>query len=736
MPLTAQEKTALKSLPKRVQRSIDGALEGVVHDLRKLHHWVDNSTDVEANMALLPIFYTHLDPTVIPDQPLPTDEIQKVIVLAKLSLMSIVQICASLRGVLNESLADKMITDALVRRWNTLFPWLQFMYRHFLPFPPRKDPQKGLDMCDVDAVFITTRTLSQMAVSVAGQHLIQTNISVHQFIAKLWFYIGKLKDEDLLRHDASFRHGGKEGVEDEMTGHVRRIMVGIITTCMGALPAPFALPTLHNLLDAMGGYEPFVGSALRYIRWFGRKIGDTKNHRTANYGFVTAMLGFVDALSISIRFLSLVSIMDATCQEELILHGAPSNVVTALLQSWPVLAGTRVSSSTETSAAERCTMILEDAFDYIDVILRQSEACIPALCQVLHAGFIQLVLQAGFRCPQMASSFLKLIPRFLMYHKVLHHFQKAMDQSADSMTRLGPHAKKDDEVQQSWILVQQAARQIFNICRKTSPLPFYEQKCANSECPYDNNERPRYRCCGCFVARYCSRSCQRTDWKSRHRTACPVLHSAGGFDGSKHIRGSLPLIMLVETFNYSLYADRIQEAMEQARKDYPEDIDYLVLETDLSVYPVTFSARPVQQYADRFDPRFDPVMLKELKGLPGKHILMALKLKAGREACVVFSPRVGLTLAFQWPAAREEEAVLSSVQEALVSRLAVGPGNVIKTGDGFKVVEYKQAPLTHPTPSLTHPANSLTHPTNSHIPVCRLREDSNIRIVPPPTFAR
>jgi hypothetical protein len=157
--------------------------------------------------------------------------------------------------------------------------------------------------------------------------------------------------------------------------------------------------------------------------------------------------------------------------------------------------------------------------------------------------------------------------------------------------------------------------------------------------------------------------------------------------------------MLVETFNYSLYADRIQEAMEQARKAYPKDIDRLVLETDLSAYPVTFSSRPVQQYADMFDPRFDPALLKELRGLPGKHILMALKLRAGREECIVLSPRVGLTLAFQWPAAKEEEAVLSSVQEALVSRLAVGPGNVIKSGEGFKVVEYRQHLDAQPTTS-------------------------------------
>lgn len=539
-----------------------------------------------------------------------------------------------------------------------------------------------------------------MVVSIEGQHLMQTNTAVQQFIAKVWFYIGKLKDEDLLRHDASFRHDRREDVDDEMTGHVRKTMVGIITACIGARPPPSALPTLHNLLDAVGGYEPFVTSSLRYIRWLGRKISDMCSRTAPNYGLMAAMLGLADALSVSIRLLSLASIMDDTCQEEFILHGAPSDIVTALLQSSPALAGTRVSFSAGTSSTDKFTMMLADTFGYIDMALCQSEACIQALCQVLDAGLIQLVLQAGFRCPQIASGVLKLIPQFLMYHQVLNHFQKAMDRTADATARLGPHTKKDDEVQQSWILVQQAARQILNICRKTSPLPFYEQKCAHAECPYDNNERPHYRCCGCFVARYCSRGCQRKDWKSRHRTACPVLHSAGGLDGSKHIRGSLPLIMLVETFNYSLYADRIQEAMEKARKKYPRDIDHLVLETDLSAYPVTFSARPVQHYAYIIDPRFDPARAWELKGLPGKHILMVLKLRAGRDECIVLSPRVGLTLAFQWPAAKEEEAVLSSVQEALVSRLAVGPGNVIKSGEGFKVVEYRQQSTTQPTTSV------------------------------------
>ncbi|KAG1722637.1 uncharacterized protein EDB91DRAFT_203324 [Suillus paluster] len=688
MSLTAQERIALKSLPKRVQRLIDGALKGVVHDVRKLHQWVETSADVEANMTLLPIFYTHLDPAVIPDQLLPTNDIQKVVMLAKLSLISILKACSGVTTV-DKRVAEVMITDAVVRRWDVLFPWIQFMYRHFLPASPRSHPPEGFDVYVVDVVSMTTRALHHMAVySVEGKNLIRTNITLQHFIAKLWLYIGKLKEGDLSL--------GVEISEDEAAGlgHIRGVMAGVIITCVGSPPAP---STLHNLLDAAGGYERFVVSALRYVRWLGRAIGDmhmsNKLMMSPPYVRVTAMLALVDSLSVSIHFITVVSLVDAMCQEGLILHGAPSEVVTALRQAWPNISGMRVSPSMEHSAAVRSTGLLEHAFGYADAVLCRSEACIPAVCQVLDAGLIQLVLQAGFRCPQTACRVLKLIPRFLMYHKVLRHFQNAMNRTDNAAARLGVHARKHEEVQQAWALVQQLALHILGICRRTSASPFYEQKCANLECPCDNNERPHYRCTGCFIARYCSRDCQRIDWKSRHRNACTLLYSAVGMDGSKDIRHSLPLIMLTETFNYSLYADRIQEAMEQARKEYPEETDRLVLETNLSAYPVTFSARPVEQYADMFDSRFDPAMLTELRGLPGKHILMAIKLRIGREERVVLSPRMGLTLAFQWPRAKEEDSVLSGVQQALVTRLAVGPGNVIKRGEGYKVVEFKPPPI-------------------------------------------
>ncbi|OJA10619.1 hypothetical protein AZE42_05702 [Rhizopogon vesiculosus] len=667
MALTAKERTALRSLPKRIQvsqsfesprhptdgvnppyfqRLVDGALRGSVYDVRQLNNWVGASTNVELNMTLLPIFYTHLDPNVIPDQLLPTKDVQEVVTLAKWSLRGIVRVCSGVIGALNKTRADSIITDALVRRWDVLFPWMQFIYRHFLPGTPQNS-HEGCSIVVGEAVDITSIPLHQMAsCSVAGHNLIQTNIAVQQFISKLWLYIGKLKDGDL--------HGGTEGVG---AGQARGAIVRIITLCMDPLSQP---STLHTLVDAAGGYEPFVASALRYTRWFGRNLGDIPRSNIilspTGPDYISILTTLVIALSTSVRFIRLVSIADPTCREKLILHGAPSNVVTALLQAWPTVSVMRENVPMENLAAVKSSEMLEGGFGYTALALLRTEACIPAACQVLDAGFIELVLQTGFRCSRTASGVLMLIPRFFMYHKVLSRFQKALDRTEDDATRLQFLARKNEEVQKSWASVHQAAQQILDICAKTNALPFYEQKCASVECPCDANEHPHYRCSGCLIARYCSRGCQRRDWKSRHRTSCRVLHSAAGINGSKHIRCNLPLITLVETFNYALYADRIQDAMEQARGRYPDETDRLVLETDLSAFPVTFSARPVQEYYGMFDSRFEPTILKELRGLPGKHILMTIKLKAGQETCVILSPRVALKLAFQWPGTMDEQA--------------------------------------------------------------------------------
>src|SRR5882757_5826875 len=124
MALTAQERIALRSLPRRIQvsksfesprhptdgvnppyfqRLVDGALRGSVYDVRQLNNWVGASTNVELNMSLLPIFYTHLDPNVIPDQLLRTKDVQEVVTLAKWSLRGIVRVCSGVIGALNKT---------------------------------------------------------------------------------------------------------------------------------------------------------------------------------------------------------------------------------------------------------------------------------------------------------------------------------------------------------------------------------------------------------------------------------------------------------------------------------------------------------------------------------------------------------------------------------------------------------------------------------------------------------
>lgn len=443
-----------------------------MYDVLQLNNWVETSTDAELNMTLLPIFYTHLDPAVIPDQLLPTKDVQKVVMLAKWSLLGIVRTCSGVIRVLNKSFADSMITDALVRRWDVLFPWMQFIYRHFLPSTTPQNSHEGCSIVVAEAVELTSRPLHQMAsYSVAGHNLIRTNLAVQQFIAKLWLYIGKLKEGDLCR-----------GTEGEGAGHVRGAIVGIITLCVDPLPQA---STMRHIVVAAGGYDSFIASALRYIRWFGRNIGEIpRTNRILDLmgsDYLPILTTLVMALSNSVRLIRLFSIADHTCREELVLRGAPSNVVKALLQAWPTVAVIKDDTPMENMAGVKSTEMLEHGFGYTALALLRTDACISAACQILDAGFIELALQAGSRCSRVASGVLLLIPRYFMYYEVLSRFQNALDRTEGDAARLQFLAGRDEEIRKSWGSVHQAARQILDICRKTSALPFYERKCANAQ---------------------------------------------------------------------------------------------------------------------------------------------------------------------------------------------------------------------------------------------------------------
>jgi MYND finger len=52
--------------------------------------------------------------------------------------------------------------------------------------------------------------------------------------------------------------------------------------------------------------------------------------------------------------------------------------------------------------------------------------------------------------------------------------------------------------------------------------------CSFIGCQYQKDENKRlHRCTGCSVSYYCSRECQKQDWKSGHKSACAEYAAAG-----------------------------------------------------------------------------------------------------------------------------------------------------------------------------------------------------------------
>ena len=300
-----------------------------------------------------------------------------------------------------------------------------------------------------------------------------TNAAIQQFVTKLWLHIGTLKDPS-----GSLPYGA----DSKAAGQVKEAVVAVIVLYVYPVSDP---SVLRNLIDAAGGYEPFVMSALRYIRWFGRNIAAIPRTRAIleflGPDFLPILATLVSGLSTSIKFIRLVSAADLTCREALILHGAPANAVTAMFQAWPTVAVMREDTPDENRVTVNASEMVEEGFNYMSLALLQSKVPILAVCQMLNAGFIELVLHAGYRCPPLACGVLMVIPRFFMYYKVLKCFQDALKETGDDTNRLQFLAARDQELRRSWSSVHRSALQILDICDKTSALPFYELLCANAE---------------------------------------------------------------------------------------------------------------------------------------------------------------------------------------------------------------------------------------------------------------
>ncbi|KAK7002403.1 hypothetical protein R3P38DRAFT_1733277 [Favolaschia claudopus] len=151
--------------------------------------------------------------------------------------------------------------------------------------------------------------------------------------------------------------------------------------------------------------------------------------------------------------------------------------------------------------------------------------------QALDAGLLNVMLCCGSakRLKEMSALLddllYDILPSTTVYHSVLSAFQRGLAkiQHIDVKARFG-----DEIYLELW-------EGLFRLVRpRLALLDEYDsgqlaasihRACDNLECCNVVPKRELKCCNSCLSAVYCSRACQKTDWKAGHRQGCPILYA-------------------------------------------------------------------------------------------------------------------------------------------------------------------------------------------------------------------
>ncbi|KAJ8090684.1 hypothetical protein PM082_018246 [Marasmius tenuissimus] len=138
---------------------------------------------------------------------------------------------------------------------------------------------------------------------------------------------------------------------------------------------------------------------------------------------------------------------------------------------------------------------------------------------------------AGFVVPIFSR-----ISTYLPYPSVLHSFRPILQKFASQQDLEEEMKAKSDELWDLWCMMKRKAAFFQDLVRVSKEGPL--SMCCHENCPlsvtrstHGESSSVRYsRCSSCADATYCSRHCQKLDWKMTHREKCKQL-TAEHLDG-------------------------------------------------------------------------------------------------------------------------------------------------------------------------------------------------------------
>ncbi|KAJ8090591.1 hypothetical protein PM082_018148 [Marasmius tenuissimus] len=170
-----------------------------------------------------------------------------------------------------------------------------------------------------------------------------------------------------------------------------------------------------------------------------------------------------------------------------------------------------------------------------------------------------------------AASLLDQIATFLIHERVLrallrdiHRFRRT------ALDEFSPGIKQSEALSHAWRNILGKADE-FHMLRRTTK--YMGLQCENAGCPIfhapmsqRNLEIRYFRCSGCFISIYCSRSCQRADWRIRHKREC-AQDAQLVRDGTPHMDcRAIPLIGLLLEWYTRIHARSITTMVQAHRR--------------------------------------------------------------------------------------------------------------------------------------------------------------------------
>ncbi|KAH7904357.1 hypothetical protein BJ138DRAFT_927669 [Hygrophoropsis aurantiaca] len=502
---------------------------------------------------ILRIFISHLNPALIPQRITP--ETARVIDLAKWSLLGIINFGAGLEP-------EEQVFEHVLKNWARLHPWISFFYHNFLADLSVARAQVNSLVSISEAVKITIGFLSILHDSFPSVRPQFANTpALRTTIMGIWILATDIQPRDL----------NLDGPDQNSAEELSLVKESISRVAVYCLAYDATVTTFPAFVAAAGGLSAIVNTTLEYLRVFRKEVEGSAS-KAQPLLMDSSWVNYSTHLAQITEVLFIVSEREAVAREEFISKGSVHIIASMLAQLHAKLPEHPIDRT------------YPRGYEYIQHAMLESEDGPSVLCEALEARILDTILQAGhmnfdynhdYRRDQESDvELLSRLPHLLMHTKVLRMAAKSL--SWIKLQDTERHARHDRVLLNAWDNFKGAVARYLRTEKRLRSIkrPTYESACGGDQecqCISRGETKPElYRCSGCLLVKYCSRRCQRTDWKRRHGAQCRIIRLAIGTSESHDIRRNLLMIAAIEAEERIPEGAPLERFLDDARRRNPD----------------------------------------------------------------------------------------------------------------------------------------------------------------------